>query len=289
MPRRSNSDDSDQDAVILVKEVTTTTTTSGALRLNDSWRPMEEESDDDSSTMDDDDDDGLEDHEDAGSEISGYRMFTAYGTGLWGILLREYWKFFNEKPVVAKAITSSIVGALGAMVTARKYHYPTNNNARNNTIHPRKLGRNEKFPSSIDWLDVIAFTVHGGLVGGPISHYWNEWLRDNGPESQSMSMLFDQLMAQPPLLFIMYVFLDMTRAAVKEIPNALNRSTSTIGSTVALSWRFWPIVVYVMLRFLKKRKHYTIAMNVCSLYWISQLAQKRSLSRKEMLEQQQRH
>ena len=93
-----------------------------------------------------------------------------------------------------------------------------------------------------------------------------EWLDKNGPKSKSKSMLLDQLCVQPPLLFVMFVFLDMTRAAVREIKPSCSRSLSTIGPTVVSSWRFWPFAVWATFKYFKK-KHYTVALNICSIAW----------------------
>jgi hypothetical protein len=57
-------------------------------------------------------------------------------------------------------------------------------------------------------------------------------------------MLLDQLVVQPPLLVVMFVFLDMTRAALREFRPSIGRTLSTVGPTVVSSWRFWPIAVY---------------------------------------------
>ena len=93
-----------------------------------------------------------------------------------------------------------------------------------------------------------------------------EWLDKNGPKSKSKSMLLDQLCVQPPLLFAMFVFLDMTRAAVREIKPSCSRTLSKIGPTVVSSWRFWPFAVWATFKYLKK-KHYTVALNMCSIAW----------------------
>mmetsp|Transcript_11807 Transcript_11807/g.24334 ORF Transcript_11807/g.24334 Transcript_11807/m.24334 type:complete len:206 (+) Transcript_11807:511-1128(+) len=93
-----------------------------------------------------------------------------------------------------------------------------------------------------------------------------EWLETNGPKSKSKSMLIDQLCVQPPLLFVMFVFLDMTKAAVREVQPSCARTLSTIGPTIVSSWRFWPLAVWATFKYLKK-KHYTVALNLCSIAW----------------------
>ena len=99
---------------------------------------------------------------------------------------------------------------------------------------------------------------------------------DENCDSRSQVVVVDQLIAQPPQLFLLFVFIEMSRAAIASIPTALSRSTSLLGKSVVDSWRFWPISVYVLLRLLKKKKHFTGALNLCSIAWISHLAKYRS-------------
>jgi hypothetical protein len=59
-------------------------------------------------------------------------------------------------------------------------------------------------------------------------------------------MLIDQLIAQPPRLLLMFLFLDVSKSAMRAFPGAMNRSLSSLGEAVADSWRFWPISLYIM-------------------------------------------
>mmetsp|Transcript_39364 Transcript_39364/g.80311 ORF Transcript_39364/g.80311 Transcript_39364/m.80311 type:complete len:92 (-) Transcript_39364:942-1217(-) len=90
-------------------------------------------------------------------------------------------------------------------------------------------------------------------------------------------MLIDQLLVQPPLLVLMFVFMDMTKAAMREIRPSLGKTLSTVGPTVVSSWRFWPFAVYFTFRYLKK-KHYTVALNLCSVAWTMYLSKKSKTS-----------
>eukprot|EP00978_Attheya_sp_CCMP212_P031184 scaffold117077_cov65-Attheya_sp.AAC.5 len=157
-----------------------------------------------------------------GAEDEVFRQEQQSGDDNDSSLLTRYNELLDEYPVRTKAITASAVGAIGAAIGSR-------------LSSPKK---------KINWIDVMAFALHGGILNGPISHYWFEWLDKNGPQSQSKSMLLDQLVVQPPLLVVMFVFLDMTRAALREIRPSIGRTLSTVGPTVVNSWRFWPIAVY---------------------------------------------
>jgi len=79
-------------------------------------------------------------------------------------------------------------------------------------------------------------------------------------------MLLDQLVVQPPLLLVMFITIDATKAALREIRPSLSRNIMAVGPTVVNSWKFWPLAVYLTFRYLKK-KHYTVSLNLCSLAW----------------------
>jgi hypothetical protein len=69
--------------------------------------------------------------------------------------LEKYLKELDENPLRTRSLTFAVVGAVGSMLGARK--------------NPSKESR--KRPT-IDWPEVLSFTLHGGLVAGPLSHYW---------------------------------------------------------------------------------------------------------------------
>jgi len=170
-------------------------------------------------------------------------------------LLDTYNAYLESRPVLTKALTAATVQGLGAALGSI-----VSSPSRSRGGTERRGGRR------VDWLEVFAFALHGGLLNGPIGHYWFEWLDKNGPKSKSKSVLLDQLCVQPPLLFVMFVFLDMTKAAMQEIQPSCGRTLSNIGPTIVSSWRFWPFAVWATFKYLKK-KHYTVALNLCSIAW----------------------
>ena len=56
--------------------------------------------------------------------------------------------------------------------------------------------------------------------------------------------MIDQLAVQPPLLIFMFLFLDSTKAAIREIRPSMSRTLSTVGPTIVNSWKFWPLAVW---------------------------------------------
>lgn len=152
-------------------------------------------------------------------------------------LLSQYNRALDKHPLVTKSITAAVVQGLGAALASAITSYGTTstNNGSSQKLRSKR--------AAINWVDVIAFALHGGLVNGPIGHYWFEWLSKHGPKSSFHSMLVDQFLVQPPLLAFMFIFLDATRAAISEIRPSFGRTLQSVGPTILNSWRFWPIAV----------------------------------------------
>jgi cation transporter-like permease len=70
-------------------------------------------------------------------------------------VLDRYLIRLEKNPLLTRCLTYAVVGGLGALVGARTA----------TSKHSRK-------PQKVDWLEVLSFTFHGGLIAGPISHYW---------------------------------------------------------------------------------------------------------------------
>lgn len=184
-------------------------------------------------------------------------------------LLNRYNKLLDRYPLRTKMITSAIVSAFGSALGSIL-------SSSNATNQPNSSNKRQS-PSRINWVDVFSYAIHGGLINAPICHYWFEWLATNGPSSNTSSVLVDQLVVQPPLLVLMFVCLDVLRANIRASigqfreENVVGKALSAAGPAVVDSWRFWPFAVYFTFKYLKK-KHYTVALNLCSVAWTAYLA-----------------
>ncbi len=183
-------------------------------------------------------------------------------------LLNRYNKLLDRYPLRTKMVTSAIISAFGSALGS----FLSSSNANNNPSSNKRQS-----PSRINWVDVFSYAIHGGLINAPICHYWLEWLATNGPSSNTSSVLVDQLVVQPPLLVLMFVCLDVLRANIRASigqfreANVVGKALSAAGPAVVDSWRFWPFAVYFTFKYLKK-KHYTVALNLCSVAWTAYLA-----------------
>lgn len=177
-------------------------------------------------------------------------------------LLKAYMRRLERNPLLVKAITCSVVSALGALV----------DQLASRSSSSKRTNRQPTSSSKI-----LSFALYGGLVGGPMGHFWNQWLNENvNIKSTSWGLLVDQLIAQPPMLFLMHVVLDMAGAAVHELPFAWSRSIERTGRSVVSSWRFWPLAVYITMYLAKKKRHATFAMQLAGVFWMSKMARQRA-------------
>lgn len=164
-----------------------------------------------------------------------------------------------------------------------------------------KSNNNNRQVSAVQTISfIIAFAMYGGLVGGPLTLFWTLWLekRSNGSQmnrSTSWNLLLDQLVAQPPMLLLMHLTLDMAGAAIREIPRSWNRSLARTGQSVVASWRFWPAAIYLIHLFIFPPLYYcTVVVHVKTeekpyfycheyggglQYWMSRIARHRAQTR----------
>ena len=75
-------------------------------------------------------------------------------------LLTRYNDLLDTNPVLTKAITASFISGFGTILGSYLSKHSKNKKNNNNN------------PSGFPWLDVFVFSLHGGLIGGPVGHYW---------------------------------------------------------------------------------------------------------------------
>jgi hypothetical protein len=159
-------------------------------------------------------------------------------------LLTKYNRALDKHPLIVKSLTAALVQGLGAVLASMIVKGDNSNGSKRHATAIGSTITKTNHQPLINWVDVFAFALHGGLINGPVGHYWFEWLSKHGPSSSLYSMLIDQLVVQPPLLAFMFVFLDATRAALRELKPSLGRTLHTVGPTIQKSWRFWPVAVF---------------------------------------------
>ena len=117
-------------------------------------------------------------------------------------LLARYNKLLDRYPLQTKMITSFCVSAFGSALGSYLSASAKEDRERRLAKSNGQVCRDghSSMLSKVNWVDVLSYAIHGGLINAPISHYWFEWLSANGPSSNTASVLVDQLVVQPPLL-----------------------------------------------------------------------------------------
>ena len=189
-------------------------------------------------------------------------------------LLTRYNRMLDKYPLRTKMATSFAVSAFGSALGS----YLSSVDGKKSP----KQGRPGQRAARIDWLDVLSYAIHGGLINAPISHYWFEWLSEHGPDSETNSVLVDQLVVQPPLLVLMFTCIDVIRASLKAATSqfveagVVSKALQNAAPAVVASWRFWPFVVFFSFKKLK-RKYWTVSLNLASVIWTVYLSRRGSI------------
>ncbi|KAL3909103.1 MAG: hypothetical protein SGARI_002765 [Bacillariaceae sp.] len=76
-------------------------------------------------------------------------------------LLKKYELWLDEYPIKSRCIVGALTAAIGAVMGSR--------NSASGSSFPRADQSKASF--KIDWVQVLSFAVHGGLVAGPLSYY----------------------------------------------------------------------------------------------------------------------
>lgn len=206
-----------------------------------------------------------------------------FGVGLdFDGLMKKYLIWTYEQPLKSRCIASAITAFLGALLAR----------ATTTAGNKSKLSARNQNQKRINMLEVISFAVHGGLVAGPLSHYIDRFLKQQRQKSKNSlslprnssstyDLLIDQVIMAPPKLYLTFLVVDVTRTLLEStLPNASRKSFALLASALGDSLRFWPLSIYVLLKFLKKRRHYAAAINLCSIAFSMHLAKKRNKLKK---------
>ena len=92
----------------------------------------------------------------------------SYGLNRW---MKRYVQWLDSKPLLARCVTSAVTGCVGAILTSRRCLKTTSNNVhRRQRGHTPSRSNNISKKTGIDWLEVLAFGLHGAFVAGPLSY-----------------------------------------------------------------------------------------------------------------------
>jgi len=73
-------------------------------------------------------------------------------------LLDKYNDALDSNPLLTKSATAALISGAGAAMGSKLT------------------------TKRVNWIGVLSFALHGGLVNGPLSHYWFKWLDEHVSE-----------------------------------------------------------------------------------------------------------
>lgn len=79
--------------------------------------------------------------------------------------MKKYVRWTDERPMLSRCVVSAITASIGVVLARATTR---NNSTRSARSHQSQ--QQVKY-GDIGILEMIAFAVHGGLVGGPLSYY----------------------------------------------------------------------------------------------------------------------
>lgn len=171
--------------------------------------------------------------------------------------LQQYVRLLQERPVITKAITNSIVSGFGNIIS--QYVAPD----------PTTGGR-------INWKSVFAYTSFGFFINGPLIHHFYAFLEKmfpkDKPNSKWKRVLFDRLIFAPPFLLIFLYYVSIVEGHGSH--GAIKRIKDTYWMILKLNLSVWSIVQYINMNYVPL-KFRTLFGNFCALIWMIFISIKR--------------
>jgi len=171
--------------------------------------------------------------------------------------LAEYIRLLQERPVITKAVTNSVVSGFGNIVS-------------------QFISPDVTTGGKINWRSVFAYSSFGFLVNGPLIHHFyvflEKFLPKNQPNAQIKRVLFDRLVFAPPFLLIFLYYVAIVEGAGQK--GAAQRIKDTYWMILKLNWSVWTIIQYININYIPL-KFRTVFGNACALVWMVFISIKR--------------
>eukprot|EP01026_Neomeris_dumetosa_P082174 TRINITY_DN9357_c0_g1_i5.p1 TRINITY_DN9357_c0_g1~~TRINITY_DN9357_c0_g1_i5.p1 ORF type:complete len:228 (-),score=9.77 TRINITY_DN9357_c0_g1_i5:334-1017(-) len=176
-----------------------------------------------------------------------------------GLSLQRLWSsylyYLEIQPIQTKCTTSfigSVIGDVMAQLLSGKNKY--------------------------DFLRTVRMGVYGGFVGGPIGHYWFNFLDKvvyptypGSPLAIVVKSALDQLIQAPIGLSLFYTYQEVVQGRALRVIREIKQK---LFPTLFMTWKFWPLVHLVNFAVipLEQRMLYVNVVSVVYTCLLSQLA-----------------
>ncbi|ESO97734.1 hypothetical protein LOTGIDRAFT_208879 [Lottia gigantea] len=174
-------------------------------------------------------------------------------------LLREYNDLLQRKPVLTKAVSSSIISAVGNILS-------------------QLLAPHAGSGGKIVWRSTFAYSCFALMFNGPLLHFFHQYLDNVVPKKKDKTsamkrVIFDRFIFAPPYLFIyLYVIALLEGHGTS---GAKQRIKEVYWMLLQLNWKIWTFVQYFNLTYVPA-KYRVLFGNLVSLIWTTYISTKRN-------------
>eukprot|EP01023_Acetabularia_acetabulum_P009563 TRINITY_DN14317_c0_g1_i2.p2 TRINITY_DN14317_c0_g1~~TRINITY_DN14317_c0_g1_i2.p2 ORF type:complete len:232 (+),score=14.51 TRINITY_DN14317_c0_g1_i2:643-1338(+) len=176
-----------------------------------------------------------------------------------GLPLRSIWESYliqlNKRPLFTKCVTSFVGFCLGD-VAAQVLSDATN----------------------YDFMRSVRMALYGGVIAGPLAHYWFNLLDKVVLPSRPFSLaaiitkaMLDQLVQAPIGISIFYAYQETMQGRINKVGDVIKNK---LLPTLFLTWKFWPLAHLINFAFipLQQRILYVNVVSVVYTCLLSRLA-----------------
>merc|ERR1711971_1345605 len=165
-------------------------------------------------------------------------------------LLSAYRGLLRLRPLLTKSITSGVISCAGSCIAQLATQ-----------------------PQGVSVNVARAVLVYGGLVTGPVTHYFyillDRAFPGSGIASRILRVLTDRLIFSPPFLLLTLYLLDRLKGSSHA--NARESVRSSYWNALLANWKIWTIPQIVNINLVAPQYRVLFA-NMVALVWNSYLA-----------------
>ncbi|XP_077996267.1 peroxisomal membrane protein 2-like [Glandiceps talaboti] len=174
-----------------------------------------------------------------------------------GKLIKTYLRHLRERPILTKAITSSVVSAIGDIIAQRII-----------------TGSNSGI--GINWRSVAANSIFGFVITGPMIHHFyillDKLIPKTTPYAGIKKVLFDRLVLAPPYLLLVFYIVNILDG--KSHSEAVKKIKESFMTALIMNVKVWTVLQYININYVPM-EYRVLFGNSVALGWNIYLAIKR--------------
>ncbi|XP_023689128.1 peroxisomal membrane protein 2 [Paramormyrops kingsleyae] len=174
-------------------------------------------------------------------------------------LLQQYLLLLKKYPILTKSVTSSVLSALGNLLSQ--------------VLENRRKFKNGRPEKDIDVPGIARFAIYGLCITGPISHYFYHLLEllvpSTVPYCMPKRLLLDRLVFAPAFLLLFFIVMNILER--KRWPALQDKLRASYWPALKMNWKVWTPFQFVNINFVPIQFRVLFA-NLVALFWYAYLA-----------------